>query len=102
MAAMCRTVRLADHNVRMHFRLIAFQSDIADQRENFYLFLKRYLFITFLLPIKISQRNIAEGANSGKMAGSKLIIFSKGRQSSYNLIALLEYKNISLHGVIVY
>ena len=100
-ATVCRTVRFADHHVRVEFRFSVPLHDIAGKREHFNLFVDRNLLVGLLLRIEEPQSDLAKCADSGQMGISKTICIGELQQAFADLVPFVEHDRERLQTVFI-
>src|SRR6202030_2533803 len=94
MAAVCRTVLLADDGMRMHNRLSVLQGDVANQRQQFNLLVERNRWLILLtLPAEPSQSGRRKRAYRLKTRGRQLFLLCEFKQPFRQFVTGLEDKN---------
>src|SRR5207249_2424239 len=83
-------VCFAEHDMRMHLGLALGQRDVADERENFDLFLDWNPLVLTLGDTEITEGYIAEGANSRELACAEVMFARESFQTLGDLIAGFE------------
>ncbi len=74
MAAMGRSIGLADDDVGMESWISVIKNNIPHHGENLHLLLNGDLVKGLLRPIEVTQRDIGKGSNRGEVTGLNLVL----------------------------